>query len=535
MAKKILDTGIIVGGAKKERVTTSSKENKDAKTKGLPQWLPKGIEVCLLTERNGCKKALRYEKFGDGPWGIYERSYFSWRLLGEGFETREEAVAKLPYLFWSKVLYIGCKGGVFCIYKRMRSAKQLLPCKDGFETEDDAKKYASEHAAELVVTRSLNPVLPSLKTVRRVGPDYREGRDITGEELCATFGLCGVEYGEWLPDKERQESLNSCFDAFCDLADVIKVERSAIGFHGLLAVAFGSRGTSKHDAHFDHARFIINLTRLKGAGNVAHEWFHAFDYFMGAKVKGIRLDRNDPALYYKTSEVETYSASGHEEGPFGELTKALCAHYMAGEEAKAFLEKQAQLAEKSFEAGVASYLVDIGGRCRIPATKVECEQAVQSLNHFRAWVDDKKLFRADLEALLQLYAKTNKVLKSQVNPNSSYYQLYHAANRYIEAVERGRSEVPTAYNGLSDFKRAAMDIDRGRRKPYWATTLELAARAFGAYVEDRLEDAGRISQFLVHSHKNDCYAKSRPYPQGDERIHYGRLFDELFRSWAAML
>ena len=49
------------------------------------------------------------------------------------------------------------------------------------------------------------------------------------------------------------------------------------------------------------------------------------------------------------------------------------------------------------------------------------------------------------------------------------------------------------------------------------------------------KDAWRISQFLVHSHKNDCYAKSRPYPQGDERFHYGRLFDELFRSWAAML
>ena len=67
MAKKILDTGVIVGGARKEMVTTSSKRKKDAKTRGLPQWLPKGIEVCLLKERNGCQKALRYEKYGDGP------------------------------------------------------------------------------------------------------------------------------------------------------------------------------------------------------------------------------------------------------------------------------------------------------------------------------------------------------------------------------------------------------------------------------------------------------------------------------------
>ena len=44
----------------------------------------------------------------------------SWRLLGEGFGTREEAVAKLPSLFWSKVLYIGHRDVAFCIYKRMR-------------------------------------------------------------------------------------------------------------------------------------------------------------------------------------------------------------------------------------------------------------------------------------------------------------------------------------------------------------------------------------------------------------------------------
>lgn len=405
MAKKIQDTGVIVGEVRKEQMTNGGKQV--IKAKSLPRWLPRGIEVDLLSENDNSTHSPRYRKVGDGPWGVYDHGLTTKRLLAEGFESWEDAVSTLPALLWKRVLFVVPQNGSFCIEKRMRTAKVPVLCKEGFKTYEEAQAYAAEHAADLVVARALNPVIPKLETVRRIGPDYREGRDVTGEDLCATFGLCGVEYGEWLPDKERQESLNACFDAFCDLADVIKVERSAIGFHGLLAVAFGSRGTSKHEAHFDHARFIINLTRLKGAGNVAHEWFHAFDYFMGAKVKGIRLDRNDPALYYKTSEVEAYSESGHEEGPFGELTKALCAHYMAGEEAKAFLEKQAQIAEKSFEAGVASYLVDIGGRCRIPATKVECEQAVQSLNHFRVWVDDKKLFRADLEALLQLFAKTN--------------------------------------------------------------------------------------------------------------------------------
>ena len=530
MAKKILDTGIIVGGAKKERVTTSSKENKDAKTKGLPQWLPKGIEVCLLTERNGCKKALRYEKFGDGPWGIYERSYFSWRLLGEGFETREEAVAKLPYLFWSKVLYIGCKGGVFCIYKRMRSAKQLLPCKDGFETEDDAKKYASEHAAELVVARSLNPVLPTLKTVRRVGPDYREGRDITGEELCATFGLCGVEYGEWLPDKERQESLNSCFDAFCDLADVLKVERTAIGFHGLQAVAFGSRGVSNALAHFEPLRFVFNLTRMKGAGSVAHEWFHAFDYYMGARRTGIALDRRDPDLYNKTKFVVAITEHLFNDDPFADLVSGLKGHYLFGEEAKQWLIEKREGIFSRYLLAADDFVRALSEGCCCPVTADQRQRATALVDHLSSWVHDSDLYKRDTDELKRLFSDAMGWSVYRFSVSHACSRLLCIAREYMKVMESEKRNDQKVCVGRSKYYIESMLIDLGRCKPYWSKTLELAARAFGAYVERRLEADGRLSQFLVHSHKNECYSAANPYPEGAELDYIENLFDSLFSS-----
>ena len=530
MAKKILDTGVIVGGARKEMVTTSSKIKKDTKTRGLPQWLPKGIEVCLLTERNGCQKALRYEKYGDGPWGIYGRSNFSWRLLGEGFETREEAVAKLPYLFWSMVLSIGHRDGAFCIYKKMRSANQLLPCKDGFKTYEEAQAYAAEHAAELVVARSLNPVLPALKTVQRVGPDYREGRDITGEELCATFGLCGVEYGEWLPDKERQESLNSCFDAFCDLADVLKVERTAIGFHGLLAVAFGSRGVSNALAHFEPLRFVFNLTRMKGAGSVAHEWFHAFDYYMGARRTGIALDRRDPNLYNKTKFVVAITEHLFNYDPFADLVSGLKGHYLFGEEAKQWLiEKREEIFSRYLLAADA-FVRALSEGCRCPVTADQRQRATALVDHLSSWVHDSDLYRTDTDELKRLFSDAMGWSVYRFNVSHACSRLLCIAREYMKVMESEKRNDQKVCVGRSKYYIESIRIDLGRCKPYWSQTLEMAARAFGAYVERRLEGDGRLSQFLVHSHRNECYSDAKPYPEGDELEYIGQLFDVLFSS-----
>lgn len=530
MAKKILDTGIIVGGAKKERTTSSDKVTKDAKTKGLPQWLPKGAAVCLLSEKVGCKLSPRYQKFGDGPWGVYERGCFSSRLLGEGFASREEAIEKLPYLFWSNVLYIGYKAGSYCIYKRMRSAKQLLTCKDGFKTEEEAKQYAAEHAPELVLTRSLNPVLPKLKTIQRVGPDYRNGRDITGEELCSTFGLCGVEYGEWLPDKERQESLNSCFDAFCDLADVLKVERTAIGFHGLLAVAFGSRGVSHSLAHFEPLRFVFNLTRMKGAGSVAHEWFHAFDYFMGARKQQIALDRQDPDLYKKTQNVTAVTEQLFKDAPFADLVSGLKGHYVFGEEAKKkWTEKREEIFFR-YMVAADEFVKALFEKCRYPVTTEQRQCASALVGHLTSWVRDSDLYDSDVSEIMRIFSASRGWETYRYRDDHACSRLLRIAREYLIATDSEKEIGQKFCVGRSSYYYEACFIDLGRSKPYWSTIVEMAARAFGAYIEQRLEAVGRLSQFLVHSHKNECYSNSKPYPEGDELEYIGQLFDNLFSS-----
>ena len=53
-----------------------------------------------------------------------------------------------------------------------------------------------------------------------------------------------------------------------------------------LAIAFGARGSGSALAHFEPARNVINLTKLKGAGSLAHEWGHALDFFLGMNCGG---------------------------------------------------------------------------------------------------------------------------------------------------------------------------------------------------------------------------------------------------------
>lgn len=122
----------------------------------------------------------------------------------------------------------------------------------------------------------------------RTGRDYRNGADITPDQLLETFGFRGVEFGNWVSqgsgNADRQGMLNQAYDAFMDLADVIGVPPKALSLEGRLGIGFGSRGRGRASAHFEPDTIVINLTKTKGAGSLAHEWFHAADnYFAGKR------------------------------------------------------------------------------------------------------------------------------------------------------------------------------------------------------------------------------------------------------------
>src|SRR3546814_18278383 len=59
------------------------------------------------------------------------------------------------------------------------------------------------------------------------------------------------------------------------------VPPASMSLDGSLAVAFGSRGSGKAAAHYEPGRRVVNVTRMSGAGSLAHEFAHALDHASG--------------------------------------------------------------------------------------------------------------------------------------------------------------------------------------------------------------------------------------------------------------
>ncbi|MBQ5507858.1 MAG: hypothetical protein IIT85_12125, partial [Prevotella sp.] len=161
-----------------------------------------------------------------------------------------------------------------------------------FETSDYTKKHLEEmqaKAQELLDEynkehgdgKGWKPEMNIGGQRKRVGKDWREGRDVSATELMNKFGFRGVEFGNYVTQKERQRLINECYDAFMDMADVLGVSPKALSLNGNLGMAIGARGIGGAVAHYEPAKNVINLTKKNGWGALAHEWWHSLDYYFG--------------------------------------------------------------------------------------------------------------------------------------------------------------------------------------------------------------------------------------------------------------
>ena len=91
------------------------------------------------------------------------------------------------------------------------------------------------------------------------------------------------------------------------------------------------------------------------------------------------------------------------------------------------------------------------------------------------------------------------------------------------------AEIGRALNG-SDMKVRSKKLGNG---DYWASTLEMAARAFESYVNERLMARGQMNQYLSahvpgEAVQYEALAKNDPYPTAEESKKFGEIFDRLF-------
>ncbi|ETX11690.1 hypothetical protein MUS1_07015 [Marinomonas ushuaiensis DSM 15871] len=98
------------------------------------------------------------------------------------------------------------------------------------------------------------------------------------------FDFRGIEMGRWVTSEERDRAAVNFNQALHDLMDVLQGPEHLISLRGTLGLQFGKGGQRGVAAHYMPATRQLALAKNAGAGSLAHEWFHAFDHYLGDKV-----------------------------------------------------------------------------------------------------------------------------------------------------------------------------------------------------------------------------------------------------------
>jgi hypothetical protein len=314
------------------------------------------------------------------------------------------------------------------------------------------------------------PKRPHLDEVVRIGPEYR-GERVDGQSF-VELGFRGVEFGNWVADDERQHVVDLAYDGLLDLASVLCIAPEALPLGGTLALAFGARGVGRFAAHYEPARTVINMTKLSGAGSLAHEFGHALDHYLG--------------------EVSTAS-------PYSGAPKSVSGW-----------KKQAR------------YTPDAHRLANLPEAVSRAADAVMAAIYTRPLSADEAIAAAEAQI-------------AQMDQYLNGYLTRTQKKRVISWRERNEKLLAEAQSG-SMSERTTMSrlfTQSTSIGKYWQEPTELFARSFECWVYDKLAERGQRSDYLVHGVEEGRYAegyRGNPYPTGEERKRINAAFDTLFMS-----
>lgn len=173
-------------------------------------------------------------------------------------------------------------------YSRERSLnyKKMMDESSQWAKSEECKQISDEIAQNaLSAKKTSGKVKVKTETDKmreRVGEDYRNGRDITANELLDTFGFRAIEFGNYVNQKERQSFLNNIYDSLMDMSKILGISPKGLSLGGKLAIAYGARGKSAASGHYEPYKNVINVTKTSGNGVFAHEWMHALDYYFSS-------------------------------------------------------------------------------------------------------------------------------------------------------------------------------------------------------------------------------------------------------------
>lgn len=375
-----------------------------------------------------------------------------------------------------------------------------------------------------------------LEHIQRIPDDRFLMQDIEGQDFINDFKIRGGEFGNWVNETERQQNMNFAYDSFKDIALAIGIRDEDIALGGRLNIAFGARGHGAALAHYEPLREVINLTRMKGAGALAHEYFHAMDDIAG-KTLGFKTLATNCRPRIAVPKTNGYVAYRDGENAFTKLVDAMKYKEVNDEEAiRAKYEKKINEAEQKHEK-LKKQLEEYIKR-HLPDSKLTPEQIdkrdalIEKILTTPAELDrNNKLHSKEYDELNKLNKEvTGYVFSADAKktiPNWQYFVNDYKANaeywkeQMNEEIKKGE---PVRVE--TDFYKNARELDKLYSKDssgYWAENHEMAARAFACYMHDKLEEHGIKNDYLT----GHAFFDSMTYPSKEERQEINKAIDNV--------
>lgn len=562
----IEDVGEKIGGARKDTAMSGFTRGAKSEKDDRPSWARR-FQISQIVTPGGMLGDVK----DAGRWIIRDSKSLNAlrqpRQVGrQTFATKEEAEAFVPIAAVGlKHRAVPTRDGKYEIWRDVTDRKRVKVVDQVFDTRDEAMAHMLTHAVAIVETNTTFgesdiPLPPD--RVRRGDP--RRNGNVVGDDFKKAFGLRGVEFGNWNNQGERQALMNDAWDGLMDLADVLGLPPKALGMNGELALAFGARGHGLQGAraHYELERVVINLTKEKGAGSLAHEWFHALDHYLGrqdGKASAEWVVGKDGTRTLKVSDAESaFASSGFSRQ--SKVREELRAAY------KKLLETMFQKAEvyvqdtEKADKFVGMSKVDLDNELRRLREELAEQKnpkywkrnnapaSAEQLAEFDAIA--KQMVNAEVAALatelrsvptskdkvarrwtndsLERLNALNKEVRGRSGFNAERKGVLDRLQGMMERYSQRLKMLAEAQNGdqktravPTEFAMDAKELDQGRGGDYWTTPHEMAARAFQGFVEDRIAQRGDVSRFLNYGPENAFietpWGFKRPFPAGKER------------------
>jgi hypothetical protein len=468
-----------------------------------------------LAKVNTLKGKDQYDEFfkgREGDTGFSGGDFAKWKIRGNYFyykdlKGEEQVLAyKKRYISSLEKTILAEEKSIDAIkykYRVRENNWDWAGVKKGKTTETDGKERS-----ELKIN-----TYPPLSFIKRTGGIKIEDSDITpvtieknGKKFATYpkiqehFGFANVELGQSLLDKEAKEHIRHFLGAMADFGDILNMNIVELNNLGGLSIAFASRGHGKASAHYEGLRKVINITKTRGGGAVAHEYMHYLDNII-PKI-------NRPEYSFKEY------ASVIKEGRYG--------------------MRNAPVENKAVFKAIDNIFQYIYNRA-IPFDLTENEGNQDAKNRI---VKVKKLINASDKSF---QIPDSFYLKPKPENIEDYFEQFrerYSQYKRIENLKPRDISVLGAIVTKFGYKYYEFEFDtknskfyadaRAMGSNYWSQEWELFARAFETYIFDKLDKLGRANNYLVSGDYFD-----RPegiYPQGDERADLFLLYDALMQT-----